>query len=260
MSGAVTLPGLFFFAVELYILVTAYSRLSGPGGAGEASGAPVSAGFGSRGAAVYAVRLPPGLPGSTGPGGPGLPHPVGPGPEARTRYEKTKSFRHDLRNHLFVLEGLLGAGQTEAARRYLRKLEAASSELSPPCRTGGPALDVLLGEKLELARSRGVDAEAFLRLPEERAVDSFDLCVIFADALDNALRACEALEGEAFISVKGQRQGDFYRLEFENSCAAEPQPGTGLSNIGAVAEKYGGVVDFQRDGNCFRLAVLLNIS
>ena len=50
--------------------------------------------------------------------------------EAQTRYEKTRAFRHDLQNHLFVLDGLLSAGRTEEARRYLEKLEAASAALA----------------------------------------------------------------------------------------------------------------------------------
>lgn len=180
--------------------------------------------------------------------------------EARARYEKTKAFRHDLQNHLTVLNGLLCAGKTEEGCRYLQKLETAASPLSPPCRTGSLEVDVMLGEKLALARSRGIEAEAFLRLPE--GADGFDLCVIFANAMDNAVEACLEVEGERFIRISGQRQGDFYRLEFENSCAPgpPPKPGTGLSNIKAVAEKYGGAVLAERSGGRFRLDVLLNIS
>jgi len=262
------LPGLFFFAVELYILETAYDGAPAvpetPGkhlallalqalGLGAllctlyayrraCRGVQAQAALASLTQSVQAQRIYVS--------------------EARARYEKTQSFRHDLRNHLSVLDGLLNAGRTEEARCYLQKLEAASSALSPPCRTGDPAVDVLLGEKLDLAVSRGIFTEAALRLPEDRAIDSFDLCVIFANALDNALRACEALEGEAFLRVRGQRQGDFYRLEFENSCAGgpPPKPGTGLANIRAVAEKYGGAVRFEQTEGRFRLDVLLNIS
>jgi len=267
--GLLPLPGLFFFTVELYILETAY------GGAPAVPEAPgkhlallalQALGLGALLCTLYAyrracrgVRAQAALD--------ALAQSVQAQrtyvAEARARYEKTRAFRHDLRNHLSVLDGLLGAGRTEEARRYLQRLEAASSELSPPCRTGDPVVDVLLGEKLALAESRGVSTETALRLPEDRAVDSFDLCVIFANALDNALRACEALEG-AYIRIRGQRQGDFYRLEFENSCAAgeelPPEPGTGLANIRAAAEKYGGAVRFQRAGGRFRLDVLLNIS
>lgn len=262
------LPGLFFLAAELYILDTAYSRLpAGP----EAPGKHFALlflqllGLAALLCTLYACRRARG--GFRAQAAlDSLEQSVRAQEvyvsEAQARYEKTKSFRHDLRNHLSVLDGLLGAGQMEEARDYLKKLEAASAALSPPCRTGDPAVDAVLGGKLELARDQGIDAEVSLRLPEDRALDSFDLCVIFANALDNALRACLEAEEKPFLRIRGQRRGDFYRLEFENSCAPGPPPdmGTGLSNIRAAAEKYGGAMRFEQADRRFRLDVLLNVS
>ena len=84
-------------------------------------------------------------------------------------------------------------------------MEAASDALAPPCRTGDPAVDALLGEKLALAEAKGIPAEISLRLPADGSLDSFDLCVIAANALDNALRACGEAEGEPFLRVRGER-------------------------------------------------------
>ncbi len=52
--------------------------------------------------------------------------------EAQARYEQTKSFRHDIKNHLSVLDGLLKNGKPEEGREYLKKLEAVSEALSFP--------------------------------------------------------------------------------------------------------------------------------
>ena len=51
-------------------------------------------------------------------------------------------------------------------------------------------------------------------------------------------------------------------FEFENTCTEElmVQTGTGLSNIRAAAEKYGGAVSVEKQSGIFRLNVLLNIS
>lgn len=267
--GLLPLPGLFFLAVELYILETAYSRLSlapEPLGRHMALLALQTLGLAALLCTLYAyrracrgVRAQAELDLLSQSVQAQRTYVA----EAQTRYEKTRAFRHDLQNHLFVLDGLLSAGRTEEARRYLEKLEAASAALAPPCRTGEAAVDALLGEKLALAEARGIPAEVSLRLPEDGRLDAFDLCVIFANALDNALRAAAGAEGEApFLRVRGQRQGDFYRLEFENSCAfgPPPEPGTGLRNIRAAAEKYGGAVACEKSEGRFRLDVLLNIS
>ena len=133
--------------------------------------------------------------------------------------------------------------------------------MSPAFCTGSAVIDILLADKLETARARGVTAEVSLLWPQESGVDDFDLCVIFANALDNALRACLAAPETGFIQVTGRRQGSFYRLSFENTCTPGPLPpmGTGLRNVKAAAEKYRGAVLAEKEGS-LPLHVLLNIS
>lgn len=182
--------------------------------------------------------------------------------EAGARYRQTTAFRHDIQNHLSVLDGLLAQGRLEEGRAYLETLKAASAALSFPWRTGSPVVDILLGEKLELARAQGIAPEVALRLPSSWGVADPDLCVIFANALDNAVRACLDAPGERKLRVAGERQGDFFLLLFQNSCAPGPlpPPGTGLSNIRAAAEKYRGAILTEKAGEQFSLSVLLNIS
>lgn len=195
--------------------------------------------------------------------------------EARAREQKTRSFRHDIRNHLSVVDGLLQAGQWERARAYLGKLNAVSRELSSPISTGNPAVDILLRDKGELARAEGIRTEVFLSLPKIDAPDwDLDLCVIAANALDNAIQACREMRedsicvSERTIEIRGEGQGDFYLLTFENPCKTREKPvfGTGLSNIRAAAEKYGGTMTAEvlpgseGSGAVFRLDVLLNLS
>ena len=268
--GLLLFPGLFFFAAELYILQTAYSfftptvSLEEVGRHGallflqvmglaallctlyayrhlclgfQAQAAVQSLTQAAQAQKVYVA-------------------------EARARYEQTRSFRHDIRNHLAVLEGLLNAGKLEEGRAYLNRLDAVSGALSAPCRTGNGVVDVLLGEKLELAKAGGIETEVSLVLPGPCVIDDFDLCVLFANALDNAVSACRSGGEPRSIRVAGRRQGDFYMLTFENTCPEGPlpPPGTGLSNIRAAAEKYHGAALVEKTGRLFTLSVLLNIS
>lgn len=180
--------------------------------------------------------------------------------EARAREERTRSLRHDLNSHLTVLEGLLNTGAAEEAAAYLTSLRTAADALSPAFRTGSAVIDILLADKLETAR--GITAEVSLLWPRESGVDDFDLCVIFANALDNAVRACLAAPEPRSLRITGSRQGNFYRLSFENTCLPGPLPpmGTGLRNVKAAAEKYRGAMQTEMEGGRFRLHVLLNIS
>lgn len=182
--------------------------------------------------------------------------------EAQTRYEQTTAFRHDIKNHLLILDSMLRKGQLEESRAYLQKLNAASTALFFPYRTGNPVVDILLSEKLGLAAADGTKTQVSVILPKSSEIEDVDWCVIFANALDNALKACRAAEGSPEICISGKRQGDFYLLEFQNTCVehSAPKKGTGLSNIQSVAEKYHGAILTQKQNGMFSLSVLLNIS
>ena len=266
--GLLLFPGLFFFAAELYILQSAYSfaapaisleevgrhstllLLQGMGLAALlctlyayrhlCQGFQAQAALQSLTQAAHAQKVYI--------------------TEAQTRYERTKSFRHDIKNHLSLLDGLLRSGKLEEGREYLKKLETVSESLSFPYQTGNPVVDILLGEKLGLAK--GIAAEVSLILPKPCGIDDFDLCVLFANALDNAITACRANDRTKAIRISGKQQGDFYMLTFENTCSDGPLPpaGTGLSNIKAVAEKYHGALLAEKNGQQYYLSVLLNIS
>ena len=266
--GLLLFPGLFFFAAELYILETSYSVLP----------ASISLGDAGKHSALFVMQIL-GLAAllctlyayqhichsfqtqaalrSLEQATQAQKNYIA---EAQRRYEQTKAFRHDIANHLSVLDGLLNSKKLDESKAYLQKLKMASTSLSFPYQTGNPVVDILLSEKLGLAKE--ITAEVTLLLPRPCGIDDFDLCVIFANALDNAINACQSAKGTKLIRIHGERQGDFYMLAFENTCSDEPLPpaGTGLSNIKSVAEKYHGATLTEKVGQRFSLNVLLNIS
>ena len=266
--GLLLLPGLFFFGAELYILQTAYSffvpsvSLEDVGKHGTLFFLQIT-GLAALLCTLYAYRqLCRGFQAqvelqSLTQAAQAQKVYIA---EARARYEQTKSFRHDIKNHLSVLDGLLKNEKLDEGREYLKKLETVSEALSFPYQTGNQVVDILLGEKLGLAKE--ITAEVSLVLPNPCGIDDFDLCVLFANVLDNAITACRANNGARAIRISGKRQGACYMLTFENTCADEPLPpaGTGLSNIRAVAEKYHGAVLTEKTGGWFSLNVLLNVA
>ena len=266
--GLLLFPGLFFFTAELYILETSYSVLPSPislGEAGKHSALLVMQilGLAALLCTLYAYQhichsfQTQAALQSLEQAAQAQKNYIA---EAQRRYAQTKAFRHDIANHLSVLNGLLNNGELDESKAYLNKLKTVSTSLSFPYQTGNPVVDILLSEKLGLAKE--ITAEVSLLLPRPCGIADFDLCVIFANALDNAINACQSVKGTKLIRIRGERQGDFYMLAFENTCSDEPLPpaGTGLSNIKSVAEKYHGATLAEKVGQRFSLNVLLNIS
>ena len=184
--------------------------------------------------------------------------------EAKARYERTKSFRHDIRNHIAVIKKLLRSGKVEEAVSYMDDMDDMAEKMSFPCSTNNPVVDILVGNKLGIAKSMGVDVDCSLLLPYPCSLRDIDICIILSNALDNAIHAVKSLDAgmEKYIHVSGRIQGDFLMMEIENSFHGKGafKKGTGLSNVKKVAEKYGGAMSIEAQENKFVLHVLLIIS
>ena len=181
--------------------------------------------------------------------------------EAKARYDETKSFRHDIRNHIAVVKNLLQSGKLAEAISYM---EDMAEKMSFPCSTNNPVVDILVGNKLGIAKSMGIDADCSLLLPYPCDIKDIDICIVLSNALDNAIHAVKSLDAgiEKYIRVFGRIQGDFLMIEVENSFHGKDtfKKGTGLSNVKKVAEKYGGAMSIETQENKFVLHVLLILS
>ena len=183
--------------------------------------------------------------------------------EAKTHYDETKSFRHDIRNHIAVVKNLLRSGKLEEAVSYMEDMDDMAEKMSFPCSTNNPVVDILVGNKLGIAKGMGIDVDCSLLLPYPCSLRDIDICIVLSNALDNAIQAVKKLDDsiEKYIRVSGRIQGDFLMMEIENSFHGKGafKKGTGLSNVKKVAEKYGGAMSIETQENVFILHVLLII-
>ena len=183
--------------------------------------------------------------------------------EARLRYEKTKSFRHDIKNHITVVKELLQNQKTEAALQYVEGMENLTADLSFPVSTNHPVLDILLGNKLGIAKENQIEVRCSLEVPYPCGISDIDFCIILGNALDNAISACSRIDKgkQKYIHMTGKVQGDFLLMEIENSYSGRRmiRSGTGLTNIRAAVGKYHGAVGIRTEGEKFMLSILVII-
>lgn len=183
--------------------------------------------------------------------------------EAKIRYEKTKSFRHDVKNHIAVVKELVRNGNTDVALQYMGDMENLTADMSFPVNTNNPVLDILIGNKLGVAKSTQIEVQCSFIAPYPCEIADIDLCIIFSNALDNAVSACNKIsyDKSRYIHIAGRVQGDFILIEIRNSYSGKGSVhrGTGLANIKAVAEKYHGAMEIKTEGEIFILSVLVII-
>ena len=183
--------------------------------------------------------------------------------EAKLRYEQTRSFRHDIKNHLLVLHQFINEGKSKEANEYLENMEAVSNALSFQVQTGNVAADALLNSKLSIAAQKGIPIHCSIHIPDQSFIADLDWCIVLSNALDNAINASDAIAGQdRWIHLSGIQKGNLYLLNIENRCREDtkmPAEGIGLSNIRAVLKKYNGKMEIEVMNGIFKLNVLLII-
>lgn len=183
--------------------------------------------------------------------------------EAQSRYEQTRSFRHDIQNHLTVLFELLKQNENQKAYQYLYHLEEISKNLSFAVQTGNVVINTLLSSKFAVAKQKEIAIDCDIKVPEN--IQEINWCIILANAIDNAITESSLIEQKQnrCILVKGVQKGNFYMISVKNRCREQitqvPEWGIGLHNINAVCQKYNGTMHIEIKNSFYCLNVLLVI-
>lgn len=194
---------------------------------------------------------------------------------AKANYE-TRRFRHDLKNMHIALEQLLKEGKCQEALGQLHLQDEAIRHTAAQFDTGNSFADALLSHKQ--ARAERADTQLrFQGALSPNTPEPTDLCVILGNTLDNALEACEKLDGKKVISVSAMCRSGFLFLTIQNPA---PGPvavrggtvattkenktlhGFGLYSLNAVVRKYDGTLRLSSEQDRFTAEIelcLLNL-
>ena len=197
---------------------------------------------------------------------------------------RAERLRHDMKNHVIALSGLLENKEYEKIGEYLQNMESSGRLESNEDLTGSRAVDAILYQKRTHVEQDNILWECDVQIPKACCVNEFDLCVLFGNLLDNAVEACVRQGTQAadarFISIHAGTVRNCFLLEIRNSTDAENAPdpmparenarmawhthkqnpgehGIGLLNVHDVVEKYNGVIDMAASNGIFTVSVLI---
>ncbi len=189
-------------------------------------------------------------------------------------YGEFRSFRHDYKNHVLCLRGLIAADKKDEALEYMNTMQDMSSVGKNKYHTGNVIIDALLDDKSDKAEKVNTKID-FEGVVPTSGVSNADLCIIMANSIDNAIEACSKDESENKKSIKIDadfRQGYFFlrvsnpmfeEVKFKGknkvatSKADKEHHGFGVANIVHTAEKYGGTAEISTDNGQFTIEVQL---
>ena len=189
----------------------------------------------------------------------------------RREERQVRTLRHDLRNHLTVVQGLLEQGETVRAAGYLGEIAASPAMSGRRNLCENETANIVLAAKLEAMDQAGLTADFAVSLPRDLSIADLDLCALLGNALDNAMEAAERAEDRTVI-LRCRAEKGLFMLRMENAYAGELAPelattktdkashGFGLAGMREIAERLGGSLETRAQAGRFELVVCLPLN
>lgn len=187
------------------------------------------------------------------------------------RIEEIRSARHDLCQHLKLIQSYLASGDKAALADYVAAYGQTLPTDTIETYCCNPAVNTIVSYYGEQAKKQEVAFDTSLDLPLRIGLPEPDLCVIIGNLLENALNASKMGEANSFIKMRAFiKDGKELVLTVDNGTVPEPiikdgqfvstkheGNGIGTLSVKRIAAHYNGVVDFSWQNQVFYASVYL---
>lgn len=188
--------------------------------------------------------------------------------------ERLTRAKHDFKNHLIILEGLIRVDEKEELKEYFHKMDQEYQLSEDYIYTGNKILDGLINNKLKIMKTTGASIETNIQIPEKMEVNAFDLVIVIGNLLDNAMEALNQQEcgsfyleisykkGMLFIYVWNTYEGELLKkgdMMISTKKKSNEPHGIGLSNIRRVVEQYHGDMIIHTENNIFSVRIIIYV-
>lgn len=174
----------------------------------------------------------------------------------RISNRKEQNLRHDLRHHLFEIEGLAKQGEDEKICTYIDELRRTFVDSKQMVHTGEYETDSLINYLLGNAKNHQIDVTCDIKIPEDIDVSRCKLNVIVGNLLENAIEAAAQADekrivltmqfsaGILFLQIKNTYNGPV-RVEGGHVLGKKSQNnhGIGLRSVQDLVREQNGSLD-----------------
>ena len=134
----------------------------------------------------------------------------------RISNRKEENLRHDLRHHLFEIEGLAKQGKNEKVCDYIEEMRSTFADSKQMVHTGEYETDSLINYLLDSAKNHQITVDCDIKIPEDIDVSQCKLNVIVGNLLENAIDAAAKAEEKKIIFTM-QFSGGVLFLRIKNT-------------------------------------------
>lgn len=186
--------------------------------------------------------------------------------EMKKSIEKVRLVKHDLKNSMITIMGLLDSGDITNSKKFLAELVESTDKTNLDFYTKNEVLNYMLNCKIDIAKTHGIDVRQNILIPEKISMGNDVLSFILGNLLDNALNACIEMSEQAnkFISIDMKVFKNNLLIEIENSFdpslegnVKTESNGLGLVSVQKVINKKQGIYEIKKMEKIYSVSVLL---
>lgn len=185
--------------------------------------------------------------------------------------EDLRSLRHDLKNHLLLVQTYLESNKIESAIQYIKEITQTHNAMNTYVHSGNEETDCVLNYLLGLAHQMKCEIHTSIKIPTEIFMSTLDLNILISNLLTNAIEATVQCDHKylniamkfdrniLYISIYNTFQGTLCKQNnyFQTTKKDQEIHGYGFKNIHAIIEKYHGVSSFRTENGIFKADMIL---
>ena len=196
--------------------------------------------------------------------------------ERESLYLEIRRIRHDLKNHLSGLLGMVQTGQTSEAEKYIMQMLDVGVGERPEevSRSGNIVVDSVINHAYAAAQKDNIQFNVNVLIPASLPFESGHLAIVLGNLLENALEACRDIpDGKGFICLDISYAKGIFQLCIKNNYQAKRKKdnighylttkgdniyhGLGISSINHAIINYHGQMDITNNDNIFQVIVVM---
>lgn len=185
--------------------------------------------------------------------------------------KQIRILRHDMRHFAQSITTLLKEGDLSGAASFLECFDNLFEQTTLPSFCENQLLNPLLAAQIQNARDKGITVATKLNIPNDISIDAIELSIVFANAIENAIHACENMPEKSkrhikivcichpkfLLEISNTYVG---KIRFDSShlpVSSNADHGYGTKSILAFCEKYHGFLEYKAENGIFRLRILI---
>lgn len=194
----------------------------------------------------------------------------------KEKENELRAFRHDLKNHLLVLESMHDEKRDQDFKDYINSMRGYLLKDKHFIDTGNAIMDALLNEKFAYSNMLGIEVKHHIRVIPNLPLTVMDTCILLGNSLDNAIEACENMKkGEErqitfsmiyshhtlIIKVMNTVSKEIHEkgITFETSKEDRDLHGMGIRNMKKIVQIHEGLFSIKAEDNHVILQLTLFI-